>query len=445
MVQEFSYSDDLYLIDMSYLNSPSELVYDLTSVLDNEQAKNRRIKIKIGGIDLNQAQLMSINSLIMSINSSLVVLDGTSEITRASALASGIVYENSSDMVPTETAFINEIAATENKEENETPDEPEQSEEQQISEQYVSENSENGDIPSENTETPYYENTNEYHENENTQSENTETPYYENTNEYHENENTQSENNEIQTYKTENDSNSDNICSEAENNQQYETVQTEEIYTDNTENNNSDSSENYESDENQNEPQQEEEIVVKNYSGLNEQAPIPESSVIQEELTLIYGTEKKLEDVFESTGLKEEKFISFRESAAAEEREYTKFDFELESFPTKYLKQNIYTGQVISFDGNLVIIGDCHEGSEISASGDITVWGDLSGSAYAGMNGNEKAKIRALRMNASQLRISTCFIKRPEVLENPNGQKLPLIPEEAGIVKGEIGVYKIFK
>lgn len=423
MVQEFSYSDDLYLIDMSYLNSPSELVYDLTSVLDNEQAKNRRIKIKIGGIDLNQAQLMSINSLIMSINSSLVVLDGTSEITRASALASGIVYENSSDMVPTETAFINEIAATENKEENETPDEPEQSEEQQISEQYVSENSENGDIPSENTETPYYENTNEYHENENTQS----------------------ENNEIQTYETEKDSNSDNICSEAENNQQYETVQTEEIYTDNTENNNSDSSENYESDENQNEPQQEEEIVVKNYSGLNEQAPIPESSVIQEELTLIYGTEKKLEDVFESTGLKEEKFISFRESAAAEEREYTKFDFELESFPTKYLKQNICTGQVISFDGNLVIIGDCHEGSEISASGDITVWGDLSGSAYAGMNGNEKAKIRALRMNASQLRISTCFIKRPEVLENPNGQKLPLIPEEAGIVKGEIGVYKIFK
>ena len=61
------------------------------------------------------------------------------------------------------------------------------------------------------------------------------------------------------------------------------------------------------------------------------------------------------------------------------------------------------------------------------------------------MNGNEKAKIRALRMNASQLRISTCFIKRPEALENPEMAKKPLIPEEASINKGEIGVYKILK
>ena len=392
MVQEFSYSDDLYLIDMSYLNSPSELVYDLTSVLDNEQAKNRRIKIKIGGIELNQAQLMSINSLIMSINSSLVVLDGTSEITRASALASGIVYENSADMVPSETAFINEIPSEDNTEEKSCEtfsDESEQTCEKPQEEDYDN-NFVNEGNPSENNENQNYENNNDNSE-----------PEY--------------------------------------NSGENENNQTEETFFENTESIISgvaDSSE---------VPTEEKEIVVKNYSGINEQSAIPESSVIQEELSLIYGTEKKLEDVFESTGIREEKFVSFREAATAEEREYTKFDFELEAFPTKYLKQNICAGQVISFDGNLVIIGDCHEGSEISASGDITVWGDLSGSAYAGMNGNEKAKIRALRMNASQLRISTCFIKRPEVLENPNGQKLPLIPEEAGIVKGEIGVYKIFK
>ena len=120
MLQGFN-DDDLYLIDMSYLNSPAELVYDLTSVLENEQAKNKRIKIKIGGIDLNQAQLMSIKSLILSVNSSLAVLDGTSEITRTSALASGIVYENSADMIPAETIFWHKTQnnEAENQQENE--------------------------------------------------------------------------------------------------------------------------------------------------------------------------------------------------------------------------------------------------------------------------------------------------------------------------------------
>ncbi len=314
-----NYDDDLYLIDMSYLNSPAEFVYDLTSVLNNEQAQNKRLKIKIGNIELNQAQLMSIKSLVQSVNSSLVVLDGTSDITRASALATGIVYENSGDMLPSETAFINEKA-------------------------------------------------------ESTIAKPIETP---------------------------------NIEVSEKTNETLEIKDKEETKNDDT--------------------------------------SIPDSATIQEELDVIYSMENKLEGIFESTGLKEEKFVSFRDAATAEEREYTKFDFELESFPTKYLKQNICAGQVISFDGNLVIIGDCHEGCQISASGDITVWGDLSGSAYAGMNGNEKAKIRALRMNASQLRISNCYIKRPEALETPGLEKPVLMPEEAGIKDGEIGVYKIFK
>lgn len=387
MVQEYNNEDDLYLIDMSYLNSPSEFVYDLTSVLDNEQAKNKRIKIKIGGIDLNQAQLMSINSLIMSINSSLVVLDGTSEITRASALVSGIVYENSADMVPAETAFLNNFQQSENTEEesvNFSENETEQKE-----------NCEKEEVSYENSQ--------------NTVSENIEQTGGENSNDF------QFENKEIKN----NNFEEINFIEPVLNQENSE----EKIEKDNIEF----------------------EKIGNDYEDKKDESSIPENSVIQEELSVIYGTEKKLEDVFESTGIKEEKFVSFKDAATAEEREYTKFDFELEAFPTKYLKQNICAGQVISFDGNLVIIGDCHEGSEISASGDITVWGDLSGSAFAGMNGNEKAKIRALRMNASQLRISTCFIKRPEVLETPGIQKSPLIPEEAGIIKGEIGVYKIFK
>lgn len=430
MMQEFS-ENDLYPIDLSYLNSPSELVYDLTSVLDNEQAKNRRIRIKTGSIDLNQAQLMSIKSLILSVNSSLAVLDGTSEITRASALATGIVYENSADMVPAETAFLNELQITE----QETCTENTEYIHENVTEENCSE------IQSENTENTEYVQGNIPEENYS----------------------------EIQPGNTENAEeipleHSEGIpeAVHAENQQIFENNEAAEVQDNNnvTEQNEqlefnqpdysesvfqvSEEPQNFTENSEQNEEANE--VFGQNIfdEEVQTSSPIPDNEEIQEKLNIIYGTEKKLEDIFESTGIKEEKFTSFKDIATAEEREYTKFDFELEAFPTKYLKQNICAGQVISFDGNLVIIGDCHEGSEISASGDITVWGDLSGSAYAGMNGNEKAKIRALRMNASQLRISTCFIKRPEALENPEITKKPFIPEEASINKGEIGVYKIF-
>ena len=170
---------------------------------------------------------------------------------------------------------------------------------------------------------------------------------------------------------------------------------------------------------------------------------IPEEKTIQEELDVIYSAERKLDNLFAGTGLKEEKFKSLTDTPVAEEKEYTQYDFELEAFPTKYLKQTICTGQYISFEGNLVIIGDCHEGSEISAAGDITIWGELSGSVHAGKNGNEKCRIRALKMNASQLRIANCYVKRPASLND--AQNVEAVPEEAMISKGEIAVYRIYK
>lgn len=94
------FNDNLYLIDLSYLNTPAEIVYDLSSILDTEPAKNQRIKLKLGKVDFNKSQLLSIKSLIESINSTLATVDGKSEITRASAISAGLVFQNSADMVP---------------------------------------------------------------------------------------------------------------------------------------------------------------------------------------------------------------------------------------------------------------------------------------------------------------------------------------------------------
>ena len=125
-------------------------------------------------------------------------------------------------------------------------------------------------------------------------------------------------------------------------------------------------------------------------------------------------------------------------------KEYTKEDIELEAFPTKYIKQTIRSGQVINYEGNVVIIGDCHPGSEIRALGDITVWGVLSGIAHAGYRGNINAKVRALKMNAVQLRIANCYSRRPDSTNIPYIIRSSIFtPEEARVVDGEIMLFKI--
>ena len=111
---------------------------------------------------------------------------------------------------------------------------------------------------------------------------------------------------------------------------------------------------------------------------------------------------------------------------------------------TTYINQTLRSGQTVESDGNIVIIGDCHPGSEIRAVGDITVWGVLSGIAHAGIKGNQDAKIRALKMNALQLRIASYYSRRPDTTNIPYVIRSSVFtPEEARMVDEDIVLYKI--
>ena len=111
---------------------------------------------------------------------------------------------------------------------------------------------------------------------------------------------------------------------------------------------------------------------------------------------------------------------------------------------TVYINQTLRSGQILESEGNVVIIGDCHPGSEIRAVGDITVWGVLSGIAHAGFKGNNNAKVRALKMNAVQLRIGNCYARRPDSTNIPYIIKSSVFtPEEARVVENEIMLFKI--
>ncbi len=111
--------------------------------------------------------------------------------------------------------------------------------------------------------------------------------------------------------------------------------------------------------------------------------------------------------------------------------------------PTLYLNQTLRSGQTVSYEGNILIIGDAHPGSEIIAEGDITVWGILGGIAHAGSKGNITSKVRALKLNAIQLRIAGLYARRNDTLNVPYVQKTnEFTPEEAQIEEGKIVIYK---
>lgn len=126
------------------------------------------------------------------------------------------------------------------------------------------------------------------------------------------------------------------------------------------------------------------------------------------------------------------------------DEEIAKKKAEPENLPTLYIRRTIRSGQSISSDGNIIVIGDINPGAEIIAKGDITVWGILGGIAHAGSDGNNYARIRALKLNPVQIRIGSVFARRPDTVNLPYIQKsCEYIPEEAFTYKGSIVIRKI--
>ena len=74
----------------------------------------------------------------------------------------------------------------------------------------------------------------------------------------------------------------------------------------------------------------------------------------------------------------------------------------------------VRSGERISSNGNLCIIGDVNPGAIVSAKKSIYVWGKLLGVAFAGKSGNKNASISSLYLNPLQLRISDIIAIGPK-------------------------------
>jgi len=102
---------------------------------------------------------------------------------------------------------------------------------------------------------------------------------------------------------------------------------------------------------------------------------------------------------------------------------------------TLYHAATLRGGQVLHHTGNIVVVGDVNPGAELIASGDILVFGRLAGIAHAGAQGDDSARIFALDLAPTQLRIATSIAADTE----PKRRSAPS-PEAAVARDGRIVV-----
>ncbi len=101
---------------------------------------------------------------------------------------------------------------------------------------------------------------------------------------------------------------------------------------------------------------------------------------------------------------------------------------------TLYHVGTLRGGQALHHDGNIVVVGDVNPGTELVATGDIVVFGRLLGVAHAGAQGDASAKVYALHLVATQLRIATC------IAVDEDARRASSEPEMAFVRDGRIAI-----
>ena len=103
----------------------------------------------------------------------------------------------------------------------------------------------------------------------------------------------------------------------------------------------------------------------------------------------------------------------------------------------------VRSGERISSNGNLCIIGDVNPGAIVSAKKSIYVWGKLLGVAFAGKSGNKNASISSLYLNPLQLRIAGVIAIGPKDKPKNCYPEIAVIDKQTIIIKPHIIESKI--
>jgi septum site-determining protein MinC len=103
--------------------------------------------------------------------------------------------------------------------------------------------------------------------------------------------------------------------------------------------------------------------------------------------------------------------------------------------PTHFHSGTMRGGQSLHHLGNVVVVGDVNPGAEIVATGDIVVFGALRGVAHAGAQGETRARVHAIELAPTQLRIATYIAADTSTDTVKRG------PETACVQNGRIAIF----
>jgi len=98
----------------------------------------------------------------------------------------------------------------------------------------------------------------------------------------------------------------------------------------------------------------------------------------------------------------------------------------------------VRSGERISSNGNLCIIGDVNPRAIDSSKKNIYVWGKLLGIAFAGKSGNKNASIASLYLNPLQLRIADVIAIGPKDKPKNCYPEIAVIDKQTIIIKPHI-------
>ncbi|MBN1666541.1 MAG: septum site-determining protein MinC [Anaerolineales bacterium] len=122
--------------------------------------------------------------------------------------------------------------------------------------------------------------------------------------------------------------------------------------------------------------------------------------------------------------------LATRITKARPERETRPLVASVQSQEALLVQQTLRSGHRIEYPGHIVVIGDVNPGAEIVAGGHVIIWGRLRGTVHAGAGGDKLARVFALDLSPTQLRIAEIVSitpaskrsPRPEVAYLQNGQ-----------------------
>ncbi len=107
--------------------------------------------------------------------------------------------------------------------------------------------------------------------------------------------------------------------------------------------------------------------------------------------------------------------------------------------PDQFYRGTLRSGQVISSESSVTIIGDVNPGAKIIAQGNIVILGALKGNAHAGCTGDRSCFIFALDMQPIQIQIGDLIAKSPD---KPEPKRRMRRKEKTSEVEAQIAIAK---